>query len=84
MLTIEVCIGSSCYVKGSNQVVQLLKDMISDHQWEEQVILKGAFCMGMCSQGLGIRVNGRPLYGISLHNAKQELTKYITTQLQHE
>jgi len=84
MLTIEVCIGSACYVKGSNQVVQNLKTMIETHHWEEQVTIKGAFCMGMCNQGLGIKVNGRPLHHVTLANANEVITKYITEQLSHE
>ena len=26
MITLEICIGSSCYVKGSNQVVKIINN----------------------------------------------------------
>ena len=52
MVTIEICIGSSCFVKGSNEVVELLKNYIAEHHLEEKVQLKGAFCMGQCTKGL--------------------------------
>ena len=37
MVTIEICIGSSCFVKGSNEVVELLKNYIAEHHLEEKV-----------------------------------------------
>ena len=61
MVTIEICIGSSCFVKGSNEVVELLKNYIAEHHLEEKVQLKGAFCMG-------IKVNGKILEGATLYN----------------
>ncbi len=81
MVTIEICIGSSCYVKGSNQLVEMVKQMIIDNNWQEKVVLKGSFCMGVCAQGLGVKINGNILQGIGLHNAKDEITKEVTQNL---
>ena len=61
MVTVEVCIGSACYVKGSNEVVTILQKLIKEKGWEDQVNVKGAFCMQVCTQGLGLRVNGKQL-----------------------
>lgn len=82
MVIVEICVGSSCYVKGSNQVVSLVKSMIEMNHWQEKVELKGAFCMQMCSEGLGVKVNGKPLSKLGLHNAEQELTRAILGELQ--
>ena len=64
MQVIEICVGSSCFVKGSNELVLILKKYL-----EEKVQLKGAFCMGQCAKGLGVRVNGKLLEGVTLSNA---------------
>lgn len=69
MHTIEICVGSSCFVKGSNELVLILKKYIEDNHLEDQVQLKGAFCMGQCAKGLGIRVDGKLLEGVTLNNA---------------
>lgn len=82
MVVVEVCVGSSCYVKGSNQVVSLVKEMIAENHWEDKVTLKGAFCMQMCSEGLGVRVNGKPLKKLGLHNVKEELYAAIAGELE--
>lgn len=69
MHTIEICVGSSCFVKGSNQLVELLKKYLEEKNLEDQVQLKGAFCMGQCAKGLGVRVDGKLLEGVTLANA---------------
>ncbi|MFR0980779.1 MAG: (2Fe-2S) ferredoxin domain-containing protein [Holdemania filiformis] len=78
MVTVEVCIGSACYVKGSNEVVTILQELIKEKGWEDQVNVKGAFCMQVCTQGLGLRVNGKQLLGVGLHNVKEVLLQEIT------
>ena len=77
MVIVEVCIGSACFVKGSNQLIELIQELIRERKWEEKVVLKGAFCMQACSKGLGMKVNGTPLYGVGLHNAVELITAEI-------
>lgn len=69
MHTIEICVGSSCFVKGSNQLVEMLKKYIEENHLEDKIQLKGAFCMGQCAKGLGVRVDGKLLEGVTLSNA---------------
>ncbi len=83
MVTVEVCIGSACYVRGSNHVVDDLKTMIKEEGWEEKVALKGSFCMKACQNhiGLGIKVNGKQLEGITLQNAKEMIRQEVQKDL---
>lgn len=57
MLKITVCIGSSCHIKGSRQVVEQLQYLIAKHDLGEKVELGGTFCMGKCQQGVCVTVN---------------------------
>ena len=57
MLKITVCIGSSCHIKGSRQVVEQLKQLISENGLADKVELGGTFCMGNCQQGVCVTVN---------------------------
>ena len=57
MLKITVCIGSSCHIKGSRQVVAQLQQLIAEHGLEDRVELGGTFCMGHCQQGVCVTVN---------------------------
>lgn len=57
MIKITVCIGSSCHIKGSRQVVEQLQTLIADHNVGDKVELGGTFCMGNCQQGVCVTVN---------------------------
>ena len=57
MVKVTVCIGSSCHLKGSRQVVEGLQRLISAKQLKDKVELSGTFCMGKCQQGICVTVN---------------------------
>ena len=57
MLKITVCIGSSCHIKGSRQVVEQLQFLIAENNLSDKVELGGTFCMGKCQQGVCVTIN---------------------------
>ena len=57
MLKITVCIGSSCHIKGSRQVVEQLQYLIAENNLGDKVELGGTFCMGKCQQGVCVTLN---------------------------
>lgn len=57
MLKVTVCIGSSCHIKGSRQVVEQLQQLIADNNIGDKVDLGGTFCMGKCQQGVCVTVD---------------------------
>lgn len=56
-MKITVCIGSSCHIKGSRQVVEQLQYLIAKHNVSDKVELGGTFCMGKCQQGVCVTVD---------------------------
>ncbi len=56
-MKITICIGSSCHIKGSHQVVERLKTLISENGLGDKVSLGGTFCLGKCQQGVCVRVD---------------------------
>ncbi len=56
-MKITVCIGSSCHIKGSRQVVEQLQRLISENNLGDKVELGGTFCMGKCQEGVCVTVN---------------------------
>lgn len=51
-MKITVCIGSSCHIKGSRQVVEQLQRLIAENELGDKVELGGTFCLGECQQGV--------------------------------
>ena len=56
-MKITVCIGSSCHIKGSRQVVEQLQYLISENNLGDKVELGGTFCMGNCQKGVCVSVD---------------------------
>ena len=56
-MKITVCIGSSCHIKGSRQVVGGLQELIREHGLDDKVELAGTFCLGNCQQGVCVTVD---------------------------
>ena len=56
-MKITVCIGSSCHIKGSRQVVGELQRLIKENELGDKVELGGTFCMGKCQQGVCVTVD---------------------------
>lgn len=55
-MIITICIGSSCHLKGSREIVQVLKRLVTLHNLEDKVELNGSFCMGRCMEGVCVRI----------------------------
>ncbi len=56
-MKVTVCIGSSCHIKGSRQVVEQLQYLIAENNLGDKVELGGTFCMGKCQQGVCVTVD---------------------------
>ncbi len=56
-MKVTVCIGSSCHLKGSRQVVERLQTLVAENNLKEQVELSGKFCMGNCQNGVCVTVD---------------------------
>ena len=63
-LRVTVCIGSSCHLKGSRQVVESIRALIADHDLEEKVEVAGTFCLGQCQNGVCVTVGDDFFSGI--------------------
>ncbi len=58
-MKITVCIGSSCHLKGSRQIVESLQYLISENHLKDEVELAGTFCMGNCKNGVCVTLDDK-------------------------
>jgi len=56
-VTITVCVGSSCYLNVSYEIIQLLKEVIRSSNLSHKVTLKGSFCMEKCTESVNVKIN---------------------------
>ncbi len=57
MMKITICIGSSCHLKGSREVVEGLQKMIARDGLKDKIELAGTFCLGKCQTGVNVLVD---------------------------
>ena len=57
-MTVTVCIGSSCHIKGAGQVAERLRDLIAGAGLGDRIEMGRTFCMGKCEQGVCVTVDG--------------------------
>ena len=72
MIVVKVCVGSSCFLKGSSDIVQMLENKVSKAKLEDEVVLVGSFCAGKCNRvGVTVTVNDDVYTGITKENFSQ-------------
>ena len=49
-MDLMVCVGSSCHLQHSRELIDRLKALIAENGLEGKVELKGSFCMGHCAE----------------------------------
>lgn len=85
MLVVQICVGSSCHIKGSADIVELLQKAVEEYHLEDDVTLTGSFCIGRCNRvGVTVQVNDDIHVGITRENFKEFFTEHILTPIQNE
>ena len=80
MMKVTVCIGSSCHVKGSRQVVKALQQLISDHNLGDKVELSGTFCLNNCQAGVCVTANGE-IFSVTPENVNAFFSEQILAKV---
>ena len=81
MLKITVCIGSSCHIKGSRQVVEQLQQLIADNNLGDKVELGGTFCLGKCQNGVSVSV-GDDFYSVTPETVCEFFSSAVLAKVQ--
>ena len=81
-MIIQICVGSSCHLKGAEDIVTLLQNAVSEHQLECEVTLAGSFCTGNCNRiGVTIQVDDDVYTGITVSGFNEFLQDKILAKL---
>ncbi|MEG0257029.1 MAG: NAD(P)H-dependent oxidoreductase subunit E [Christensenella sp.] len=67
MMTINICIGSACHLKGSYNVVSELQELIEEHKLGDEVELTGVFCLGHCTDAVSVQI-GEEVFSVNTTN----------------
>ena len=85
MVFIQVCVGSSCHVRGSAEIVELMEAAIAEHNIADDVVLSGSFCIGKCNRvGVTVQVNDDIHVGVTRDNFREFFNKNILGAVENE
>ena len=85
MLFAQICVGSSCHLKGSADLVELFEKAISEYHLEDEIVLSGSFCIGKCNRvGVTVQVNDDVHVGVTRENFREFFKKNILDVIEKE
>ena len=85
MLIVQVCVGSSCHLKGSDAIVEMMENALKEYNIEDEVVLTGSFCIGKCNRtGVTVQVNDDIHVGITTENFREFFKKNILDVIENE
>ncbi|WP_010250213.1 (2Fe-2S) ferredoxin domain-containing protein [Acetivibrio cellulolyticus] len=71
MLEVKICIGSSCHLKGSYNVIHEFQHLVEENSLHDKIDIKAKFCMKQCqNKGVAVEVCNK-VYGILPENAEE-------------
>ena len=68
-MTITVCVGSSCHVRGARDIIEKYYQLIEEHGLADRVTLQGCFCMEKCGEAVNIKFDDEHVRAGSLDEA---------------
>lgn len=85
MIMIQVCVGSSCYLKGSQDIVELFDNAIKEHNLQDETVLYGSFCIGKCNRvGVTVQINDDIHVGVTRENFKEFFKENVLDVIESE
>ena len=79
-MTVTICVGSSCHIKGSRQVVEQLQELIAGENLSDKIILSGTFCLNKCQQSVCVTVDDE-FFSVSPETVSSFFEKVIKARL---
>ena len=81
-MIIQICVGSSCHIKGSAEIVEMLQTAVAEHHLENDVTLAGSFCIGKCNRvGVTVQVDDEVHTGVTREGFKDFFQEHVLAKL---
>ena len=84
-MLIQICVGSSCHLKGSPEIVELHTKAVEENNLQDEITLSGSFCIGQCNRlGVTVQVDEKIHTGVNRDNFKDFFEENILSVLKNE
>ena len=84
-MTVRVCVGSACYLKGAPEIAELFQKAVEENKLEKQVNVVGSFCLGTCSaEGVTVQIDEDIYTGVTVTDFTEFFAKNVLGKLEKE
>lgn len=80
-MNIYICVGSSCHLKGSYDIIREFQRLTKLYDLESRVNLNASFCLGHCTQGVSVKIDDTFAEGVSVDNVEDVFQRYVLEPL---
>lgn len=81
-MVIEICVGSSCHIKGSHDLVELFQKEIEKRGLDAEITLAGCFCTGQCNRiGVTVVIDDVPYTGVTKESFDEFFAENVLSRL---
>ena len=74
---VTVCVGSSCHIRGSRDLLARFAEILKSGNLDEQVALVGSFCMERCGETMNWMFDNEEISSKSVEEAEQTLRRKL-------
>jgi len=82
-MLIRICMGSACYVLGASKIAKRLQELIDEKALADSIDFKASFCMGPCSEGVVVEVDGHRHCRLSPENVEEFFQREILSLIRN-
>ncbi|GAB4340487.1 MAG: [Fe-Fe] hydrogenase large subunit C-terminal domain-containing protein [Calditrichia bacterium] len=79
-MEIQVCLGTSCYLRGAQKLLKNLTDYVSENRLDGQVKVEATFCMEQCDRGPSVRIGDRKFERCSFEQIRKEIEENLLSE----
>ena len=84
-MIVQICVGSSCHLKGSEQIVTLLQNALEKNGLDNEVTLAGSFCSGQCNRiGVTVQIDDDVFTGVTPETFQTFFEKNVLERIKKE
>jgi len=74
---VRVCLGTSCYMKGSYKILSDLIELVRKEDWAKNIEVVGTFCTENCDKSPNVMINDILISEANTDRVKEMLKKYV-------
>lgn len=74
---ITICLGSSCYRRGNQTILEVIKNYLSENDLSKQVEFKGQLCTDKCTEGPNLSIDDIKYSGLDIHSIVKILNNHF-------